>query len=135
MSTSTQPAVPARRRRQATRPRHGKSLLTTPLLLGIAYGLYAAFLTSNHGASSTRIMTVSFVGGGAVAVLSFLLGLVQSRLPRELRAAAYGVLFGAAMGYLLSLSGDTWLKAGFVGLFLGISMGIIVFYIRYTHEA
>ncbi|MGP3984975.1 hypothetical protein [Streptomyces sp. KR80] len=128
MSASMHPALPAQRHP------HRASYWTIPVLLGIAYGLYAAFLTSNHGASNTRITVVSIVGGAAVAALSFLVGLFQTRLSRELRATAYGVLVGGATGYLLSLSGDTWLKAAFLGGFLGLSMGIVVFYIRYTHE-
>ncbi|MGP3927578.1 hypothetical protein [Streptomyces sp. 8N616] len=136
MSASAQPGIPAKPTVPALpgRRRHGRAFVAVPLLLGIAYGLYAAFLTSNNGASNTRIMLDSFVGGAVVAVLSFLIGAAQTRLPRERRAAAYGGLFGIVMGYLLSLSGETWLKAGFLGLILGLSMGLIVFYVRYTHE-
>ncbi|MFG2193181.1 hypothetical protein [Streptomyces sp. NPDC048639] len=135
MAASAHPSITARSTPALPAGRHhSKAFVGVPLVLGICYGLYAAFLTSNNGASNTRIMVESFVGGAVVAVLCFAVAAVQSRLPRELRGAAYGVLFGCAMGYLLSLSDETWLKSVFLGLFLGAAMGVIVFYVRYTRE-
>ncbi|MEV6319072.1 hypothetical protein [Streptomyces sp. NPDC051776] len=135
MSAPAQPSIPAKfAPALPAGRRHTRAYVGVPLLLGICYGLYAAFLTSNNGASNTRIMVESFVGGAVVAVLCFAVGAVQSRLSRELRGAAYGVLFGTAMGYLLALSDETWLKAAFLGLFLGMGMGVTAFYVRYTHE-
>lgn len=128
MSAPTEAAAPAR-------PHHAAKSVGIPLSLGIAYGLYAAFVAETSNASDARTTTVALVGGAAVAVLSFVVGMVQTRVPRELRAAAYGVVFGCAMGYMISLATDqTWLKSGFLGLFLGLGMGLTVFYVRYTRE-
>ena len=126
---TTQTATPVRHQH------HGAASLGVPLLLGLAFGLYAAFLESNNGASNERILVVSFVGGAICAVLCFALGLVQRRLTRERRSAAYGVIFGGALGFLLSVSGRTALEASLMGLILGLSMGLVTFYVRYTHEA
>ncbi|MFI1965554.1 hypothetical protein ACH429_15815 [Streptomyces pathocidini] len=139
MSTSAHPALPGRARHRRPKEHRVGALrgmsVGIPLTLGIAYGLYAAWLSSNNGESNTFITIVALVGGAAVAALCFLLGKAQRRLKREQRAAAYAVLFGGAMGYLQSLSGETWLKAGFLGLFMGLGMAIVVFYLRYTHES
>ncbi|WP_432097147.1 hypothetical protein [Streptomyces sp. bgisy100] len=105
-----------------------------PVTLGIAFGLYVAWLESNNGASNTRITVAGLVGGAACAVLCFALGMVQHRLRREVRAASYGAIFGAVMGYMLNVSGQTWLEGTLMGLILGLSMAVVTFYIRYTQE-
>ena len=127
MSASVHPALPARRREWVFSWR-------TPLILGILYGLYLAWVMSNNDASGTRIAVTSTVGGAIVAVLAFLIGLFQARMPRELQAASYAGMFGTAMGYLISQSAADTGKASIIGLFLGVGMAIVVFYIRYTHE-
>jgi hypothetical protein len=127
MSASIHPALPARRRQWAYSWR-------TPLTVGIAYGLYLAWVMSNNNASGTRIAVVSIVGGAIVVVLSFLIGLFQARMSPELQALSYAVVFGTAMGYLISQSTSDPGKSAALGGFLGIGMGIVVFYIRRTHE-
>ncbi|MEU6081401.1 hypothetical protein [Streptomyces sp. NPDC047108] len=121
------PALPSGRRRS-------RAFVGVPLVLGICYGLYAAFLTSNNGASNERIMIESFVGGAVVVVLCLGIAVLQRRLMPEMRGALYGVVFGCAMGYLVALSDMTWLKSVFIGLFCGAGMAATVFWIRYTHQ-
>lgn len=127
MSVSVHPALPARRRQWVFSWR-------TPLIVGLAYGLYLAWVMSNNNASGTRIAVVSIVGGAIVVALSFLIGLFQARMPRELQAASYAAVFGTAMGYLISQSTANAGKSSILGLFLGVGMAIVVFYFRYTHE-
>ncbi|MGP4004138.1 hypothetical protein [Streptomyces sp. 8N706] len=111
---------------------HAGTSLGVPLMLGIAFGLYVAFLESNNGASNTRIIVASLVGGAACAALCFAIGVTQHRMSRETRSAAYGAIFGGALGYMLSVSGQTALEASLVGLTLGVSMAAVTFYVRYT---
>jgi ABC-type polysaccharide/polyol phosphate export permease len=130
--TTIRPALSARHRQP---PVHTRASWMTPLLLGIAYALYAAWVTSNNQASDARITTTALVGGAAVAVLSFLISRLQGRMSRRLMTASYAAVFGTATGYLISQSASTWLKAAFLGLFFGVGMGIVVSYIRYVREA
>lgn len=105
-----------------------------PLTLGIVYGLYAAFIQdSGHGFSTAKLV-VSLVSGLAVAVLAFGLGRIQHSLPREGRAAAFGVLFGGAMGFLYSMTGAGVLVSSFIGAGLGAGMLLTAFYLFYMRE-
>jgi uncharacterized membrane protein AbrB (regulator of aidB expression) len=124
---STQTAMPVRH--------HHAASWAVPVVLGLAFGLYVAFLESNNGASDTRTTVSSTVGGAVCAVLCFAIGRLQTRMSRERRATAYGAVFGGALGYMLSISDQTALEASLVGLFLGLSMALVTFYIRYTQEA
>src|SRR5262245_50476372 len=122
-----------------TAPRHarpsGRSGALVPLLLGVATGLYAAWLDSNNQpADSGRTAVIGGVSGAVAAVACYILGRVQAALPRELRAAAYGVVCGCALGYLFSLSGWTVLKASVGGLVAGLATAATSFYVFYTHE-
>jgi hypothetical protein len=105
-----------------------------PLGFGIVYGGYAAFIENSGRGLSAGQIVVSVVSGVAVAVLAFLLGRFQDVLSRELRAVAYGVLFGGAMGFLYSLTGESVLLSSFIGLGLGAGMLLAAFYVFYTHE-
>lgn len=67
-------------------------------------------------------------------MLCFGLGRIQNRLPRELRAAAYGVLTGGSIGFLYSLSGASVLSASVLGLILGAGGLLASYYYFYTRE-
>jgi hypothetical protein len=118
----------------ATRAPIRTSAWTIPLMLGVVYGGYAAFIAGNNGASTTRMTLIAVVGCLGLAVVCFVVGALRARLTREPRAAAFGVIFGCAMGYLLSLSGYSLLKASLVGLGLGLAMAAVSFYWFYGHE-
>ncbi|MEV6793675.1 hypothetical protein AB0M87_17100 [Streptomyces sp. NPDC051320] len=104
-----------------------------PLIFGLFFGLYSAYI-ENFGSLSTGEIVLSVVFGVAVAVLTFVFGRVQYALPRELRAAGYGVLFGGIIGFTYSLTGHSVLLSSFIGFFLGAGMLLAAFYLIYTHE-
>jgi threonine/homoserine/homoserine lactone efflux protein len=111
-----------------------RSAWSIPLLLSVALGAYAAFLEHTSGSSAVKAAVVGLVAGAVTAVVCFAVGRARSAMGRELRAATYGAVFGSAMGFLLSLSGWTVLKASLVGMSLGLGMLAIAFYVFYTRE-
>jgi hypothetical protein len=121
-----QTTVPARH--------HDRSEWRVPIWLGMLFGLWAAGIDRTHGASEVGATVLGLVGAAVVAVLCYVLHREQPRLEREARAGAYGVLFGAAMGYLLRLSGSTLLKASLWGLMFAGIMAAVSFYVFYTRE-
>ncbi|WP_406137974.1 hypothetical protein [Streptomyces sp. NBC_01089] len=105
-----------------------------PLLLGVVYGLYTAFILSSGHVFSTAKTVLSIVSGLVLAVLAFGFGRIQHSLPKEARAAGYGVLIGGAMGFLYSMTGSSVLSSSFIGAGFGIGAVIATFYLFYTHE-
>jgi Flp pilus assembly pilin Flp len=106
-----------------------------PLTLGVVFGGYAAFIADNNGASTTRTTLIAVIGCVALTAVCYAVGAARTSLAREPRSAAFGVVFGCAMGYLLSLSGYSVLKAGLVGATLGLAMTATSYYWFYQHEA
>ncbi|WUC94683.1 hypothetical protein OG710_14340 [Streptomyces sp. NBC_00525] len=105
-----------------------------PATLGLILGCYATAIVRGGGVLTGTRLALGLVSGAVLAVLCFGLGRIQNRLPRELRAAAYGVLTGGSIGFLYSLSGASILAASVVGLFLGIGGLLTAYYYFYTHE-
>lgn len=97
-----------------------------PVLLGVCYFLYALFIGRSVGPA--------LLAGAVLAVLVFALGRVEDALPRELRAASYGTLAGAAIGYLYSLTDASVLTSVGIGLTVGAGTLAAAFYVFYTHE-
>jgi len=108
-------AVPARH--------HHRSEWRMPIVLGLLFGLWAAGIDRSNGASAV------------VAVLCQVVHRERGKLTREVRAGAYGALFGAAMGYLLSLSGSTLLKSSLWGLMFAAIMAGASYYRFSTRES
>ncbi|WP_127360246.1 hypothetical protein [Actinacidiphila soli] len=132
MSTQTAPtqATAPTRRRRTTRSSWG-----APIELGVVFGGYAAWISNSNGGSTTRTALIAVVGTVALAIVCYVVGRVGPAVARELRAALHGAVFGCAMGYLLSLSGYSLLRASLVGLALGASVTAASFYWFYEHEA
>ncbi|MFC8914199.1 hypothetical protein ACGF5F_18255 [Streptomyces sp. NPDC047821] len=131
-------SLPGRHRRpgeRATRPHVHRSSLIVLAVCAVLYGLYAEVVV-RHGDGP-------FTGGQAVlAVVSMVVFgalwyaylLVRRALPREARAAAFGLLFGGSIGFLYGLSGNSVLTVAVVSLILAVSSGLAAFYVFYTHE-
>ncbi|MDX6351290.1 MAG: hypothetical protein QOF84_6080 [Streptomyces sp.] len=132
MSTQTAPtaAIAPTGHRRISRSSWG-----TPVALGVVFGGYAAWIANSNGSSTTRTTLIAVVGTVALALVCYVVGRVGPAVARELRSALYGIVFGCAMGYLLSLSGYSLLRASLVGLALGASMTAASFYWFYEHEA
>ncbi|MDH2390947.1 hypothetical protein QCN29_19560 [Streptomyces sp. HNM0663] len=118
-----------------TRRHHGYLGWALPLVLGISYGAYAAFIARDGGPGSVGQAVLAVVSGAVMAVLAFLLGRYQKSLPRELRALCYGALSAAAIGFLVSLTGESSvLRSTGLGVSVGAGVTVVAFYLFYTHE-
>ncbi|GHF94637.1 hypothetical protein ACFFSH_28210 [Streptomyces filamentosus] len=120
-------AVPARRPARV----HGAVL---PAVTGIAYGLYAATVSRHGGALTWGQFWLGLVSAIVLAGGMYALRTYGRTLPREARAAAWGVLAGGAVGFLYSLSGASVFSSSLVGLFVAAGVGAGAFYLFYTHE-
>ncbi|MFF8291510.1 hypothetical protein ACF068_20080 [Streptomyces sp. NPDC016309] len=130
--------LPGRHRRtgeRAARPRLHRSTLAVLAVCAVLYGLYAEVIV-RHGDGA-------FTGGQAVlavvsmvvfGVLWFAYLSIRHALPRELRAAAFGLLVGLSVGFLYSLSGNSVLTVAVVSLLTAAGAGLAAFYAFYTHE-
>lgn len=116
-----------------TAPR-GLSSVAIPATLAFCYCLYAAFITGDNGWSTGLSWLIALLSAGILALLCFAVGRWQSGRQPETVAAAYGMVFGLAMGYLLSLNDWSILKSCGVGLALAAAMAVSVFYIDHTHQ-
>ncbi|MEU2247510.1 hypothetical protein [Streptomyces sp. NPDC019224] len=126
-------SVPVRGRPAPARHRPVLSW-AVPVTLGVIMGCYATAIVRGGGELTGTRLALGLVSGAALAVLCFGLGRVQNRLPLELRAAAYGVLTGASIGFLYSLSGASILAASMIGLVLGAGGLVAAYYYFYTRE-
>ncbi|MCX4675922.1 hypothetical protein OG413_11495 [Streptomyces sp. NBC_01433] len=133
---ATHAAMPTRGgSRASARARHHSPLAwALPLTLGVIFGFYAAFIRRDGGPSTGGQVLLGLVSGVALAALCFALGRIQHVLPRELRAAAYGVLTACAIGFLVSLTGTSVLRSTGLGVLVGAVMLCVSFYIFYTRE-
>ncbi|MDF9811214.1 hypothetical protein [Streptomyces sp. SPB162] len=127
MATSSAMPVQARH--------HGSLGLALPLTLGVIYGFWAGFAARDSGELTAAQIWLGVIAGAVMAALSFLLGRTQQALPRELRAAAYGVLAGTSAGFLHSLTDESVLRCAGVGLCFAAAATAASYYVFYTHES
>ncbi|MER5809693.1 hypothetical protein ABT143_16100 [Streptomyces sp. NPDC002033] len=111
-----------------------RNALTRALLMGLVYGVWAAFIKRQTGPVDAGNVFYGILCGVLFAAIMFALNRVGPSLPRELHAAAYGVFLGVAAGYLHSLTNQSVLRACGVGLAVGAGCAIIAFYRYYTRE-
>jgi putative effector of murein hydrolase len=126
-------AAPVRRRKTRD-PHAGAVAWPIFIVLGAVYGFLAAFNLRDGGPVTGGQIAVGLISGGAVVVMAVLLFLFQHSLAREMRAAAYGVLVGGAVGFLYSLTGASILRSVGMGAAIGVATAAVMFYIFYTHE-
>ncbi|MEW1719582.1 hypothetical protein [Streptomyces sp. NPDC093109] len=119
-----------------TRRRHRLSPLALgiPLVLGIIYGAYAAAIARDGGQATNGQLALALVSGVVLFALLVGLLLVQHSLPREPRAAAWGAVTGAAVGFLVCLSGHSVFSSSGLGLLIAACVTAAVFYVLYTRE-
>ncbi|MEV6547797.1 hypothetical protein AB0M57_03700 [Streptomyces sp. NPDC051597] len=110
------------------------ALIALPLVTGVFYGFWAASISRRGGEVTGGNIALGLVSGAVIAALGLGLLLIQGRLPRELRALAFGTLFGAGTGFLYAQSGESVLGAAGMGAVLGAGMGLAAFYVFYTRE-
>lgn len=119
---------------RAPAQRHSILSWALPVTLGVILGWYATSIVRGGGVLTGGQLALGLISGAVLAVLCFALGRMQKRLPRELRAAAYGALFGGSIGFLYSLSDKSVLASSVLGLLTGAAMLVAAFYVFYTHE-
>ncbi|MEV7835204.1 hypothetical protein AB0P12_31960 [Streptomyces subrutilus] len=132
------PTAPGRhhhRRTTDTAHHPSTSVYARPLLAGLVYGVWAAFIQRQTGPVDAGNVFYGILCGVIFAGIMFALARIGPRLPRELHAAAYGVFLGVAAGYLHSLTNGSVLRSVAVGLAVGAGVGLAAFYRYYTHEA
>lgn len=105
-----------------------------PAVLGVVYGIYASFIARDAGPVTGWDVGFGVICAVIVAGLCFLLGRTQRAMIPLVRAAAYGTLFGVALGFLHNLADNTILNSSVVGLALGAGMTAAAFYVFYTRE-
>lgn len=126
---ATSPAMPVAARH------NGSLALALPVTVGVVYGVWAAFIARRSGELTSSQIWLGVIGGLVMAALCFLLGRMQNALPRELRAAAYGVLTGVSAGFLHSLTDESVLRCTGVGLAFAAAATAGSFYFFYTRES
>ncbi|MFE2290836.1 hypothetical protein [Streptomyces sp. NPDC059452] len=130
----THAAMPGRKGAHARPRRHTPLAWALPLVLGVIYGFYAAFIRRDGGPSTGGQVVLGLVSGAALAALCFALGRIQRELPHGLRATAYGALTACAIGFLVSLTDTSVLRSTALGLAVGVGVFLATFYLVYSRE-
>ncbi|MGW6688606.1 hypothetical protein [Streptomyces sp. NPDC054961] len=129
------PTAPGRHRQPAAgATTHLTMALAGPLLAGLVYGVYAAFMKRQTGPVDAGNVFYGILCGAIFAACLFALARFGPRLKRELHAAAYGAFAGISFGYLYSLSGESIFKSSGLSLLIGAGVGLAAFYRYYTRE-
>ncbi|MEU3048607.1 hypothetical protein ABZ705_19215 [Streptomyces sp. NPDC006984] len=136
---ATQAAMPSGRHRR-TAPddgqHHSPLGFVLPAVLAVTAGLWAASILrfQDGGIANGAQWLVGIICALVLGMLAFALGRWGHALPRELRALAYGGLFGATVGFLTSLAGGSVLRASGIGLACGAGLTVVMFYSFYVRE-
>nr|WSX50788.1 hypothetical protein OG409_18670 [Streptomyces sp. NBC_00974] len=130
------PTAPGRHRQSAAgaTAHMSKAALAGPLLAGLVYGVYAAFMQRQTGPVDAGNVFYGILCGAIFAACMFALARFGPRLKRELHAAAYGAFAGISFGYLYSLSGESIFKSAGLSLLIGAGVAVAAFYRYYTRE-
>ncbi|MFJ6797628.1 hypothetical protein [Streptomyces sp. NPDC091268] len=128
------PTLPGRHRQRADTDHPSRSALARPLLMGLVYGVYAAFMNRQMGPVDAGNVFYGILCGALFAVCMVALARIGPRLPRELHAAAYGAFAGVAFGYLYSLADRSVLRSVGLALAVAAGVGLAAFYRYYTRE-
>ncbi|MGW6884445.1 hypothetical protein ACWGEU_29775 [Streptomyces goshikiensis] len=105
-----------------------------PLVLGLFYGLWTAFLERDKGPVTAGNVFYGILCGVIFAACLFGLDRMGARMLAELRAAAYGAFAAIAMGYLYSLSGQSIFRSVVIALAVGLAVGAGAFYRFHMRE-
>lgn len=130
------PTAPGRHRQTATggTTHLSKSAMTLPLLSGLVYGVYAAFMKRQTGPVDAGNVFYGVLCGAIFAACLFALARIGPRLRRELRAPLYGAFAGISFGYLYSLAGESIFKSSGISLLIAAGVTVAAFYRFYTQE-
>ncbi|MEU6483462.1 hypothetical protein [Streptomyces sp. NPDC046887] len=126
----------ARHRRIKEERRRRHLWVVLPISLAVFYGFYAQFIDrSGEGPVTGAQAVLGAVSGVVFGALCLLLGAVQHRLPRGLRAAAYGAVTGIGVGWLHSLTRESVLTSIVLSVLIAAATAVAMNYAFYVHEA
>ncbi|MFF0745122.1 hypothetical protein ACFYVL_32450 [Streptomyces sp. NPDC004111] len=109
--------------------------MAIPLLLGLTYGIYVAFMARGGNPLTWSNVWFGVLWGAVLAAVAFLVGRTTKTLAPGIRATSFAVPFGAAMGFLHSLGGSSILTSVVMGLALAAGMFVAAYYAFYSHSA
>ncbi|MEU2790144.1 hypothetical protein [Streptomyces sp. NPDC007100] len=119
-------------------PHHRSPAATAlPVAAAALFGLWTVFVDRTSGSSLGHAWLLGLIAALVSGALGLALVRVQSSMITEVRALAYGALFGTAMGYLYSIahaSGPSILESVRMGLVLGAVMFAVSLYVFRTHR-
>ncbi|MFJ6937609.1 hypothetical protein [Streptomyces sp. NPDC101132] len=105
-----------------------------PLLCGLVYGIYAAFMKRDTGPVDAANVFYGILCGVLFAGLMFLLLRYGGNVMREVRAGLWFAFAGISTGYLYSLTGDSIWRTVVIALAVALGVGVGAFYWFYQHE-
>ncbi|NYV78273.1 hypothetical protein, partial [Streptomyces sp. UH6] len=105
-----------------------------PLTLGLVYGYWAAANTRDGGSITGWNLFYGFMT--ALVFMLALMGMraLAPRLPRGIRAVAWGAFTGVAMGYLVSTTATSVIRSLVMGAALGVGVFVSVLYRTQTRR-
>ncbi|MGI5528625.1 hypothetical protein ACQEVX_14810 [Streptomyces syringium] len=136
----THPALHGHHRHEGPGPvtgishRTSRSAWAVPVTGGVVLGLYTVFLADDNGASTPRAWMIGIIAGLVAMGAGYVLIKERAKMIAEVRAAAFGALFGISLGFLYSLTQVSVLRASLFGLFLGGALAVVSYYVFYMHE-
>ncbi|MEU1276824.1 hypothetical protein [Streptomyces sp. NPDC005805] len=134
---ATQTVTPGgRQHRRSDREHRSPMGFVLPALLAVTAGVWAASVLrfQDDGIATGGQWLVGIILAIVLGALAFALGRYGKALPREARAAAWGALGGAAIGFMTSLAGGSVLRAAAIGLACGAGVAVATFYAFYVRE-
>ncbi|MGW7572428.1 hypothetical protein [Streptomyces sp. NPDC054765] len=118
----------------AARARHIPPTVSLPIITALAFGCFTIFRTHTDGTKGGPAMLYGLAGAVVTGALGLVVAHFQSSMITETRAAAYGTLFGCALGWVYSLGGEAILKSSAFGLTMGAVMFVAALYVFRTHR-
>jgi hypothetical protein len=112
---------------------HAAAKWALPLVLGLVYGYWAAANRRDGGPITGWNLLFGFVTAVVFMALYVAVRAVAVRLEREGHAMLWAGLAGAALGFLVSQSGATWLSSTGLGLIVAVAFFLTLFYRFSTH--
>ncbi|WP_345647486.1 hypothetical protein [Streptomyces tremellae] len=113
---------------------HSPLAMGIPLLMGIGYGAYAAFMARAGGPADYTQLWLAVASGIGFAALMYVILFTQRALSRELRAPLWGAFLGSAVGFLRGLGDFSIYRSAGFGLVIGAAVTVVLYYWWHTHE-
>lgn len=110
---------------------HRAATWALPLVLGLVYGYWAAANRRHGGPVTGWNLLFGFVTALVFVILYVAVRALAPRLGAGLHALLWGLFAGAALGFLVSQSDETWLASTVLGLLTAAGFTATLYY-RFT---